>query len=127
MGAGLVCAFLLSMPAAAQRAPRTIAPTPAPDGQSAPRETAPRVIPPTPEGGPGPGQGERPQRSHPTGPTVGKIVVEGTQRIDPTTVRSYMAIKEGDVLDPDALNQSLKTLFAPGARKSVAEGKNVYI
>src|SRR3546814_7406088 len=84
MGAGLVCAFLLSMPAAAQRAPRTIAPTPAPDGQSAPRETAPRVIPPTPEVGPGPGQGERPQRSHPTGPTVGKIVVEGTQRIDPT-------------------------------------------
>src|SRR3546814_9490275 len=64
--------------------------------------------------GPGPGQGERPQRSHPTGPTVGKIVVEGTQRIDPTTVRSYMAIKEGDALDPDAVNQSLKTLFATG-------------
>src|SRR3546814_18926933 len=25
-----------------------------------------------------------------------------------------MAIKEGDVLDPDAVNQSLKTLFATG-------------
>ncbi|MBF0372668.1 MAG: outer membrane protein assembly factor BamA [Alphaproteobacteria bacterium] len=48
------------------------------------------------------------------GGTVGRIVVEGIQRIEPETVRSYMAIREGDAYDPSKLDQSLKALFATG-------------
>ena len=45
---------------------------------------------------------------------VAEIVVEGTQRIEPETVRSYMLIKEGDPLDSDRVNESLKGLFSTG-------------
>lgn len=48
------------------------------------------------------------------GPTIGEVRVEGTQRIDPDTVRSYMLIKAGDAADPDRLDRSLKALFATG-------------
>jgi outer membrane protein insertion porin family len=40
--------------------------------------------------------------------------VEGTQRIDPATVRSYMTLKEGDRFDAGRINESLKALFATG-------------
>ena len=45
---------------------------------------------------------------------VAEIIVEGTQRIEPETVRSYMLIKEGDPLDPDRVNQSLEGLYSTG-------------
>lgn len=45
---------------------------------------------------------------------VANIRVEGTQRIEDATIRSYMAIKEGDPLDAERINQSLKSLFATG-------------
>ena len=48
------------------------------------------------------------------GGTIQEIVVEGSQRIEPGTVRSYLLIKEGDVADPDRVNRSLKSLFATG-------------
>ncbi len=41
-------------------------------------------------------------------------MVEGTQRIEPETVRSYMLIKEGDPLDPERVNESLKGLYSTG-------------
>ena len=47
-------------------------------------------------------------------PVVAEIVVEGTQRIEPETVRSYMLIKEGDPLDPNRVNESLKGLYSTG-------------
>jgi outer membrane protein insertion porin family len=46
--------------------------------------------------------------------TVGNIRVEGTQRIEDATILSYMAIKEGDPLDVEKVNKSLKSLFATG-------------
>jgi outer membrane protein insertion porin family len=49
-----------------------------------------------------------------TGGIVSDIRVEGTQRIDPDTVRSYMLIKQGDQADADRLDRSLKALFATG-------------
>lgn len=46
--------------------------------------------------------------------TVENIRVEGSQRIEDATIRSYMAIKEGDPVDVERVNKSLKSLFATG-------------
>jgi outer membrane protein insertion porin family len=52
------------------------------------------------------------------GPTsaqpIADIRVEGTQRIDPETVRSYLLLRPGDTADADRLDRALKTLFATG-------------
>ena len=55
-----------------------------------------------------------------TGGVIRQIVVEGNQRIEPETVRSYMAVTEGDQFDPARLDQSLKSLFATGLFADVA-------
>jgi outer membrane protein insertion porin family len=49
-----------------------------------------------------------------SGGTISDIRVEGTQRIEPTTVRSYIVVKPGDPFDPNRIDQSLKALFATG-------------
>ncbi|WP_241503797.1 outer membrane protein assembly factor BamA [Ferruginivarius sediminum] len=49
-----------------------------------------------------------------SGGTIDEIVVRGTQRIEPTTVRSYLTVDPGDRFDPAALNESLKNLFNTG-------------
>lgn len=46
--------------------------------------------------------------------TITEVVVEGTQRIDPATVRSYLLLRPGDQVDADKLDRSLKALFATG-------------
>jgi outer membrane protein insertion porin family len=46
--------------------------------------------------------------------TITDIRVEGTQRIDPATVRSYLMVKPGDDFDADRLDRALKALFATG-------------
>ena len=46
--------------------------------------------------------------------TIQNIIVEGTQRIDPDTVKSYLLIQEGDSFDPARIDRSLKSLFATG-------------
>jgi outer membrane protein insertion porin family len=45
---------------------------------------------------------------------VRQIVVQGTQRIEVETVKSYMTISEGDPYDVDRVDRSLKALFATG-------------
>lgn len=45
---------------------------------------------------------------------IREIRVEGTQRIEPETVRSYMRVNPGDRFDPVALDRSLKNLFSTG-------------
>lgn len=47
-------------------------------------------------------------------PVVENIRVDGVQRIDPETVRSYLLIKPGDRADAERLDSSLKALFATG-------------
>ncbi len=49
-----------------------------------------------------------------SGGTIDAIVVEGNQRIEAETVRSYLAVKEGDPFSPESVNESLKGLFATG-------------
>lgn len=61
---------------------------------------------------------------------VSDIVVEGTQRIEPETVRSYLTIEPGDVFDPVELNQSLKAIFATGFFADVSfrqDGKSLIV
>lgn len=45
---------------------------------------------------------------------VREIRIEGTQRIEPETVRSYMRVNPGDRFDPARLDRSLKNLFSSG-------------
>ncbi|MFN9356597.1 MAG: POTRA domain-containing protein, partial [Alphaproteobacteria bacterium] len=47
-------------------------------------------------------------------PVVKRIVVEGNQRIEESTVVSYMVIKEGSAYTQAQVDQSLKTLFGTG-------------
>lgn len=42
------------------------------------------------------------------------VRVEGTQRIEPQTVRSYLEVEPGDAFDPVRLDRSLKALFGTG-------------
>ncbi|MCP5081930.1 MAG: outer membrane protein assembly factor BamA [Alphaproteobacteria bacterium] len=46
--------------------------------------------------------------------SVSRIVVEGNQRIEAETVRSYMQIRAGDSFSPDLIDESLQTLFQTG-------------
>ena len=94
VGALLLTALLLWFPAFAQSSPTIVPPSPR-SGSIIP--LPPRAVPDRP--------GLR---------VVAEIIVEGTQRIEPETVRSYMLIKEGDPLDPDRVNQSLKGLYSTG-------------
>jgi len=48
------------------------------------------------------------------GPSVQRIQVEGNQRIEESTVLSYMVIREGQPYTQALVDQSLKTLFATG-------------
>lgn len=48
------------------------------------------------------------------GGIIREIRIDGAQRVDPETVRSYMRITLGDPFDPIALDDSLKSLFETG-------------
>ncbi|MBV9585002.1 MAG: outer membrane protein assembly factor BamA, partial [Alphaproteobacteria bacterium] len=46
--------------------------------------------------------------------TIANIRIEGIQRIEPETVRSYLLVQPGDPWDPERIDRSLKALFATG-------------
>ena len=48
------------------------------------------------------------------GGTIEEIVIRGSQRIEPATVRSYLTVDPGDSFDSTVLNTSLKKLFNSG-------------
>ena len=48
----------------------------------------------------------------PTG-TIQEIEIQGNQRIEAATVRSYLAVGVGDPFDPVELDRSLKTCSQP--------------
>jgi outer membrane protein insertion porin family len=50
----------------------------------------------------------------PSGGTIAEIRIEGTQRVEPETVRSYLLVQPGDPFDADRIDRSLKSLFATG-------------
>ena len=45
---------------------------------------------------------------------IQEIEVQGNQRIEAATVRSYLTVAVGDPFDPAQLDRSLKNLFATG-------------
>jgi outer membrane protein insertion porin family len=99
---------ILAVPAAAQPA----APSPAAPSPAAPpaRRPAPTVRPPA-----------RPPVRPPAqaGATIQAITVDGNQRIEAGTIRSYMLVQPGDPFDPDRMDRSLKTLYATGLFQDV--------
>ncbi|CCG40893.1 outer membrane protein assembly factor BamA [Magnetospirillum molischianum] len=54
------------------------------------------------------------------GTRVRSVVVQGTQRIEAETVKSYMTISDGDMFDTERVNRSLKALFNTGLFADVA-------
>ncbi len=56
----------------------------------------------------------RPASAQTGGGIIQEIRIEGTQRIDPATVQSYMVVNPGDPFDAARINQSLKSLYATG-------------
>lgn len=99
--------------------PTVIPPAPVESAPAAPEGRAvPRLVPPSPQGiEPPPGAASQ---VAPGGPPIAEIAVEGTQRIDPATVRSYMTLKPGDVIETAAINNSLKALYGTGLFADVA-------
>lgn len=53
------------------------------------------------------------------GDTIQQVRVEGNQRIEEGTIRSYMLVQPGDRFDPDQIDRSLKTLYATGLFQDV--------
>jgi len=61
---------------------------------------------------------------------VSNISVEGTQRVDPATVISYMQISPGDSYTQDSLSEALKRLYATGLFADVnlrQDGNNLIV
>ena len=54
------------------------------------------------------------------GGTIAAIKVEGNQRIEEPTIRSYMLVQPGDAFDPDKLDRSLKSVYATGLFSDVS-------
>jgi len=64
------------------------------------------------------------------GGTIADIRIEGIQRIEPETVRSYLVVQSGEAWDADKIDRSLKALFATGLFadvKLVREGNTLHV
>ena len=64
------------------------------------------------------------------GDRIGTIRVEGIQRIEAETVRSYLTLQQGDAWDAEKVDRSLKALFATGIFADVKltrEGNNLIV
>ncbi len=73
---------------------------------------------------PDPAWAQRPPRAARPAPapaegTISAVRVEGNQRIESGTIRSYMLVSPGDSFDPERIDRSLKTLYATGLFQDV--------
>ena len=55
--------------------------------------------------------------------TVTGIAVQGNQRIEGATIRSYLTVTEGDAFDPARIDRSIKNLFSTGLFADVSIGR----
>ncbi|WP_082828600.1 outer membrane protein assembly factor BamA [Tistrella mobilis] len=51
---------------------------------------------------------------------IDRIQVNGNQRIEAETIRSYLSLRQGDPADPSLIDESLKTLYGTGLFADVA-------
>ncbi len=58
-----------------------------------------------------------------SGGIIEEIRVEGSLRVDPQTIRTYMTVDPGDPFDPVMLDSSLKEIFATGLFADVTLGR----
>jgi outer membrane protein insertion porin family len=63
---------------------------------------------------PAPGAAPLAAPDQPAPQVVKRIVVNGTQRVEPQTVISYISLREGDVYNPQTTDIALKTLYQTG-------------
>ena len=54
-----------------------------------------------------------------TRPVISRVVVEGNQRIEPSTVESYLAIRAGEPYDREKVDDSIKSLYGTGLFEDV--------
>jgi len=62
--------------------------------------------------------------------TIEQILVQGNQRVEPATIRTYLTLREGDPFDPARMNRSLQNLFATSLFADVSivrQGNNLLI
>lgn len=59
--------------------------------------------------------------------TVRNIEINGTERIEPETIKTYLPVREGDEITEETLDRSLKALFSTGffADVSVSEANGI--
>jgi outer membrane protein insertion porin family len=88
-------------------APTPVAPEPAPPAMPVQRPPVVHRVAPQPAQ-------PRPAAVNPNYGTIADLKIEGLQRIEPETVRSYMLLQVGDPFDPERVDASLKALFATG-------------
>ena len=98
--ARFVTAFLLSGLIAAAAGAQTPASPRSPTARPAPLR--PAAVRPAPAGG-----------------AIQAVKIEGNQRIEEGTIRSYMLVRAGDGFDQDRVDRSLKVLFATGLFQDV--------
>ncbi|VXB49661.1 outer membrane protein assembly factor BamA [Brevundimonas sp. G8] len=103
----LAVAAGLGAPALAQTAPAT--PTPAPAQTTTPQAPAANADP-------------RVEIAAPQTITINRIIVQGAQRIDQTTVLSYLPIRPGDAVDASVLDVAVRTLSRTGLFADVQLG-----
>jgi outer membrane protein insertion porin family len=124
--AAAVFAVVWLVPAIAQNLvpPPTPAPAPPPTPLVAPPPAASASPPPVVQRRAPPPRPiavqHAPPRPAPAAPTpasygtISDIHIEGLQRIEPETIRSYLLLQKGDPFDPERIDSSLKALFATG-------------
>jgi outer membrane protein insertion porin family len=86
-------------------------------GAPALAQTAPAPAPVAPEAAPAPQAAPRQEAIQ-----INRIVVRGTQRIDQTTVLSYLPIQPGDTVDAAMLDVAVRTLSRTGLFADVQIG-----
>ncbi|WP_366940552.1 outer membrane protein assembly factor BamA [uncultured Rhodospira sp.] len=75
-------------------------------------------------------QAQAPAQAPGGAPVIERILVEGAQRIEPDTIRTYLHVEEGDRFAPDRIDRSLKDLFATGLFADVSlrrEGNDLVV
>ena len=128
LAVALLLPVLPISPATAQSAPPPPAaqPAPLPTVAVPSRPVTAPVLPAappaaTPAGSPAaPARAAPPPVLTPAPGTIQSIRVEGNQRIESGTIRSYMLVQPGDPFDPGRIDRSLKTLYATGLFQDVS-------